>query len=118
MTTSALPTSGMPPTTSCSLSLYCGEEAIQSLGFDGLDQVVVEAGFLGQHPVLLVPPSGQGDEDRAVLAALGEDATRGLVAVQLRHRDVQKDDVGQKRSRDPHRLVPVVRGAHVMPLHL
>ena len=76
--------------------------------------MMLEAGVPGAALVFVLPPPAQGDEDHGVSPGLRADLATRLVAVELRHPDVEQSHLGLKGRRDRHRLRPVLSGAHVV----
>src|SRR4029078_5397310 len=70
------------------------EQCDQRRVIDRLDQVAVEAGFLGFAAVLLLAPAREGDEDDILAPGLVADASADLVAVERGQADVEEDDLG------------------------
>ena len=72
------------------------EESVKDCILDRLHDMYVEARFLRSSTVLVLAPSRQGHQERALLAVLCANATSRLVTVEYRQTDVEKDDVGIK----------------------
>lgn len=70
-----------------------GQQLFQGRGIDGLDEVVIEAGFFGAAPVLFLAPTGQGHNEYVLAPGLLADAPAGVVAAEFRHADVEQDKV-------------------------
>ncbi len=73
----------------------------------------VEAGVGGAQPVLLLAPAGDRDEAQG-RSVLGTQPARDLVAVHLRHADVEQRDLGPQAGRHLQRLGAVVRDPRVV----
>ena len=71
-----------------------GEEALQLLRVDRLDEVPVEAGLGRPTPIGLLAPAGQRHEEGSLEPGPGPQPPGHLVAVHLRHADVEQDHLG------------------------
>src|SRR5436190_1502738 len=81
---------------------------------DGLHEVMVEAGFAREAAVLVLAPSGDGDEHGIARPRFAAQAPRGIVAVQARHADVEEDDLRLEFLRFGKTRDAVERGAHLV----
>jgi hypothetical protein len=61
---------------------------------DGLGEMSIESGHSGPFLVLRLPPTGQGDQVGALSPVLVPDRTGNFVAVEIRHSDIEDDDIG------------------------
>ena len=94
--------------------LQPGQHLHQGLRVHRLDHVVVKPGFVGAAAVFGLPPPGHGDQDDAITPRLLSDSAARLVAVQLRHADVEQHHVGTELRSHVHALLPVVGRAGVV----
>jgi hypothetical protein len=73
------------------------DESAQRIDIGRLDDVVVEAGHAGALLVMLLAPSGQGDEQHPRPIGSAADLSRHVVSVHFRHADVENRHVGLER---------------------
>ena len=83
---------------------------------DRLCQIIVAAGFEPGHHVLRVGPGGDQDDRDERQRGIGLQLLYGLDAVELRHLDVEEDEVGQLLADDGQRRLAVAGGDHLVVL--
>src|SRR5215472_1643541 len=88
------------------LHCFCG---------DRLHQVLVEARFDCTQPILLLPPAGDCNQDRATSPGSGANLLGELVTVDVRKPNVEQHCVRTERSRELEPLPPGVCRLNVMP---
>src|SRR3954447_7232582 len=84
--------------TPCPLSSWLpggfGEQDHEGVVFDGLDEVMVEAGGLGAARIELLSVTRTRDHDRVLEFHFLPESARDVVAVHPGKADVEQDDIG------------------------
>ena len=75
------------------VSLDEGKQGLQSVDVGGLDQVVVEPRRVRPPSILILPPTGQGDEGHLLEPGLLPDSPCHLVTIHPGHSDIQDHDI-------------------------
>src|SRR6185295_14920161 len=99
-------------------TLQLGEERLQIVEVDRLDQVAVASGLLRSRAVDLLAPAGEGDDLHIPSPRLLSDEARRLVAVELGHSDVHQDRLRAESFRELYRLDAVVCRANLVAQEL
>lgn len=94
--------------------LEAGHQAGESLGFNRLDQVSVEAGLQGALAIFRPPVAGDGDETPSRGARHCAEPARELVAIHVREPDVDEHDVWLEAADRLGRCMAVCDGLHLM----
>jgi hypothetical protein len=69
------------------------DELLERAGLDGLDEMVVEAGGVGEAPILFFAPTREGNDNRSLKGRLLSDAATDFVAVHSGHAYVKQDEL-------------------------
>src|SRR5256885_2315926 len=81
---------------------------------DGLHEVSVESCLLGAPLVVFLAPSRQGDEMNRLAPALRAHEARGVIAIRLRHANVEEHQLGLELLRDADRGIAIEGDLHGM----
>ncbi len=77
--------------------------------------MMVEARIEGAAPIIGLPPSCHGNEDRILRPCTFAQLARGLMTIQMGHADVEDDDLRLEDISDLHSVLPIIGNPHVMP---
>src|SRR5690348_3102062 len=91
-----------------------GHERPEHVEVERLREVMVEARFLRAPLVLALAPSGDRHQHHRAAPVRGADRARHVVAVVLRHADIEKRDVRTKRFCLDERPRAIVGDAHIV----
>src|SRR5439155_22765552 len=88
------------------------EQLQQSLIVHRLSEVDIKTRGLTAAPILFLTPSGQSDKQNVLAPGLLADHSGRLIAIQVRHADIQEHDIRKKHRRSLHSLDAVTRGTY------
>ena len=97
------------------LAVYSAQQRLEHLRIDRLDHVPIEAGFARAPRLLVAVVAGERDEAHARGGAVGAQAARDLVAVDVGETNVAEHDLGGQRARGRDAVFAGERDAHLVP---